>query len=45
MPVNRPGELAAEEYQQLLAMLLVENKIAEKNAVLDFDALGEIPLK
>lgn len=45
MPVNRPGELPAEEYQQLLAMLLVENNIVEKNTVLDFDALGDIPLK
>jgi mono/diheme cytochrome c family protein len=45
MPVNRPGELAVEEYQQLLAMLLVENKVVQRSTVLDFDALGDIPLK
>lgn len=45
MPVNRPGELPVEEYQQLLAMLLVENKLVQRNSVLDFDALGDIPLK
>ena len=45
MPVNRPGELTPQEYEQLLALLLLENKLAEANAEFDVEALTSISLE
>ena len=45
MPVNRPGELTAEEYQQLLVLLLLENGIVESGTEIDFGTRGNISLR
>ena len=45
MPVNRPGRLSADEYRQLLSLLLVENQFVAPNSVLDPDSLGKIALE
>jgi mono/diheme cytochrome c family protein len=45
MPVNRPGALEEEEYQQLVALLLVENGLVDSELDIDFQALDTIPLQ
>jgi mono/diheme cytochrome c family protein len=45
MPVNRPGELSLEEYQQLLVLLLLENGIVKSSTEIDFGDLASISLR
>jgi mono/diheme cytochrome c family protein len=45
MPVNRPGELSSQEYEQLMALLLLENKIVQADADFDEGALESISLR
>ena len=45
MPVNKPGDLSADEYLQILSWMLVQNNTVSSSAALDREALDRIPLK
>lgn len=45
MPVNRPGELASQEYEQVLALLLLENGILAEDADLNAATLDFVGLE
>ena len=44
MPKNRPGTLGSEQYQQVLAFLLLENRYVDAGSIWLADQLSTIPL-
>ena len=44
MPRNKPASLSAEQYQQLLAFLLLQNQFVKADTALEASQLAAIPL-
>jgi cytochrome c oxidase subunit 2 len=45
MPLNAPGSLNAQQYDELLAFILVQNNIAQPGAVFDPNSLASVAIK